>query len=84
MSRKQTRFKLCEVHAGWHRGSRQRLAEMFCEGGPGQGAPCSPQLCQVWPGRDLFAESATDEVAAQWVSDWTVNRASHDNDAAGS
>lgn len=71
--RKQTRFELCETHANWGAGGRQRLAEMFCEGGPGSGGSCSPRLCRVWPGTDLFAETATDEVAAEWVSAWAVN-----------
>ena len=71
--RQRTRFELCATHENWTAGGRQRLAEMFCEGGPGSGAPCSPQLCRVWPGSDLFAESATDEVAAEWVRAWAVN-----------
>jgi hypothetical protein len=73
MSRKQTRFLLCEQHSAWQSEGRRRLAEMFCEGGPGAGGPCSPQLCQVWPGTDLFSSSVTDDIAADWVRDWAVN-----------
>lgn len=71
--RKQTRFELCVAHSAWTAGGRRRLAEMFCEGGPGSGLPCSPQPCRVWPGSDLFAETATDEVADEWVRTWAVN-----------
>lgn len=72
--RKHTRFDLCQTHSGLGSAGRYRLAEIFCEGGPGSGPPCTPRLCRVWPGRDLFAETATDEVAAEWVRTWDVNR----------
>lgn len=73
-TRKHTRFELCQTHSGLGSSGRYRLAEIFCEGGPGSGPACAPRLCRIWPGRDLFAETATDEVAAEWVRTWEVNR----------
>ncbi len=72
--RKSTVFELCSVHKNLALEGRHRLAEVFCEGGPGYGSPCSPQLCHVRPGTDLFAATTTDDIAAQWVRDWAVNQ----------
>lgn len=72
--RKQTQFSLCDTHSRWQTEGRRRLAEMFCEGGPGSGDSCSPQLCQVRPGTDLFCADVTDDIAASWVRAWAVNK----------
>jgi len=72
--RKHTRFELCDAHASWQADGRTRLAEMFCEGGPGHGRSCTPHPCRIWPGSDLFAPTATDDVAADWVRCWAVNQ----------
>ncbi len=72
--RKKTVFDLCPAHEGWTtQYGRYRTAEIVCEGGPAYGPPCSPRLCRVLPGSDLFAVSATDAVAADWVRTWGVN-----------
>lgn len=55
MTRKHTKFEVCDRHAGWQGYGRYRLAEFFCEGGDGH--PCSGGLCRCWPGTDLFCES---------------------------
>ncbi|MEB3023028.1 MULTISPECIES: hypothetical protein [Mycolicibacter] len=73
MARKKTRFELCDAHAHLESAGRSRLAEFFCEGGPGSGQGCSPILCRVLPGTDLFGASVTDDVAAQWVLNWKGN-----------
>jgi hypothetical protein len=70
--RTTTRFELCQTHSAGF-GDRERTAEFFCEGGPAVGKPCAPTLCRVWPGSDLFGPSATDESAADWVRNWSVN-----------
>jgi hypothetical protein len=73
--RKRTRFALCSVHLPMARDGRQRLAEMFCEGGPGTGKPCDwLGPCRVYPGSDLFAAGVTDGMADEWVNGWTVNQ----------
>ncbi|WP_157680268.1 hypothetical protein [Mycobacterium dioxanotrophicus] len=72
MMRKKTVFDLCESHASL--GGGRRTAEIVCEGGPAYGSPCTPRPCRILPGSDDFAESATDEVAAEWVRDWAINR----------
>lgn len=74
--RAKTVFDLCTAHTDWTKTyGRYRTAEIVCEGGPAYGAACSPRPCRILPGSDLFAGSATDAVAAEWVRDWTVNRA---------
>lgn len=73
MARQTTTFKLCDTHTHWNGQGRRRLAEMFCEGGPGSGGPCSPQLCIALPGTDLFNADVSDDLAAQWVRQWAVN-----------
>lgn len=73
MSRHQTRFELCDTHVNWNSEGRKRLAEVFCEGGPGSGGPCVPQPCRIFPGTDLFNGTLTDEEAAGWVAGWAVN-----------
>lgn len=72
--RKQTHFELCDAHSHWQSEGRRRLAEMFCEGGPGSGGSCATQPCQIRPGTDLFCADVTDDVAAGWVRDWSVNK----------
>ncbi|ORW08476.1 MULTISPECIES: hypothetical protein [Mycolicibacter] len=73
MARQRTRFELCDVHRGWDSDGRYRLAEIFCEGGPASGPPCSPQPCRAFPGTDFFNSSVTDDDAAEWVRNWAVN-----------
>lgn len=73
--RKQTKFHLCTTHAHLSTAGRQRLAELFCEGGPAFGKACDElKPCRVRPGSDLFAPSATDDVADAWVNDWAINQ----------
>lgn len=72
-TRQRSRFELCDHHAHWQSKGRYRLAEIFCEGGPAVGVPCAPTMCALRPGRDFFNESVTDEMAAQWVREWSVN-----------
>ena len=69
--RKRTVFDFCDAHDF---GGGKSAAKIVCEGGPAYGTPCTPQPCRVLPGSDFFGESATDEVAADWVRDWACNR----------
>ena len=69
--RKRTVFRLCSAHKPY--GGGRRTAEMFCEGGPGNGQPCAGDYCGILPGSDFFAADTTDAIAATWAPNWSVN-----------
>lgn len=69
--RKRTVFHLCPTHKPY--GGGRRTAEMFCEGGPGNGQPCDGDYCSILPGSDFFSTDTTDATAATWAPNWSVN-----------
>ena len=69
--RKRTVFRLCPTHKPY--GGGRRTAEMFCEGGPGSGQPCTDNHCRILPGSDFFAADTADDIAASWAPNWSVN-----------
>jgi hypothetical protein len=69
MSRKISKFHVCDHHAGLFAGvGRYRMAEVFVEGGPAGAAPCDQaDPCRLWPGTDIFCASICDsEMALDW------------------
>jgi len=58
MPRKHTKFQTCERHAWVSNERRERRAQVFMEGGPGDTYPepsrCRGGECRIWPGTDLF------------------------------
>lgn len=78
-TRKITKFHVCENHAGFFAGTgRRRTAEIFGEGGPGYGRPCSGPGCHIQPGTDLFWAGVCDRryscVDAGHPFSWAVNQ----------
>lgn len=79
--RKVTVFKLCSRHRGWFgNDSRERMADVFGEGGPGHGPPCVPgDPCKIRPGRDFFVADICalpgwyDTAAGDHDFRWAVN-----------
>ncbi|ANA86854.1 hypothetical protein BH772_gp031 [Gordonia phage Bachita] len=79
--RKRTKFQICSVHEVWHSPmTRRRIAECFCEGGPGVidrtrswEQPCNPdQPCRIWPGTDFYVADVCHS-EADWPKEWRVN-----------
>jgi hypothetical protein len=70
-ARKHTKFQICEAHQWINGERRERRAEIFGEGGPGFGGPCSGDKCRMWPGTDLFIPEICH---GERELDWRVNR----------
>ena len=67
--RKITKFQTCERHAWLGKGGR-RMAECFCEGGPGGQAGCRNGICRMWAGTDFFIPEVC---TGEYPLDWTTN-----------
>ncbi len=68
-------FSPCEAHKDYWGGmSKSKMAKDWVEGGPTNGKPCSPGLCQSNPGTDYYNESSLEDVKNNVVKYWSVNK----------
>src|SRR5262249_23135675 len=69
--RRVTKFQVCDAHTWISHEFRQRRAEIFTEGGPGSGPPCTGEGCRRGAGTDL---SVPEVCHGEYELNWDVNK----------